>query len=104
MPDVPAGRNFNVGHGYVEADKGTGNFLHLWGSELWELNPDGAGSWSQISTAVPSALTPTGESAAGGQSSLICAIPPHNGLVNNLIMFIKQDASADAACFLYRRA
>lgn len=101
MPDVPSGRNFNVGIGYCVADRGTGNFLHLWGNELWELNPDGAGAWTQITTSVPSSLIPAGEN---GVSSIVCGIPAHNSMINNVIMFIKQDASADATCYLYRRA
>lgn len=47
MPDAP--RPVGIYHGMnLVSDHTSGNFLCLGFGQLWELNPDGAGTWKQL--------------------------------------------------------
>jgi hypothetical protein len=77
MPDVPSGKAVGVEGGLFVDEPATGNFLLLSAGELWELNPDGAGSWTwQTGT-----RTPPGDVGVPGTVGVTCSSIPDYGVV-----------------------
>jgi len=105
MPDVPAGKAVGIQRGLLTDDPATGNFLLLSAGQLWELNPDGAGTWTQQTGA---RVPPSGVGIPGPDptiTAVICTSIPDYGVVayitqpnqNNGTMFIYKHASNSAA-------
>lgn len=98
MPDVPAGKTVGVGvgsnAGKLVADPVSGNFLLLCSGELWELNPTGAGSWTQKTS--PPAGVGDPDSA---QWIAATSLPDHG-----CVAFIRQDTATSGAFWLYKNA
>ena len=90
MPDAPTGE-VGVEHGVLVEDPVTGNFLLLSGGALWELNPDGSGSWTQ-KTSPPGAV---GTLPDGGV--VASAIDDYG-----VVMFITQPSSTGGNIYLYK--
>lgn len=98
MPNTPAGAAVGVQGGTLVAEPQSGNFLLLSNAQLWELNPDGAGSWSL--QAGPRAPPPGLGSPGPGvvrDGIQACAIPEHG-----VVAFIKQTSGTGGAMYLYK--
>lgn len=97
LTDVPSGKGVGMQQGLLVADPVSGNFILLSAGQLWELNPTGAGTWTQLS----GARTPP--SGVGNPSSptavIACAIPEYG-----VIAYITQPAQTGGTFFLYKHA
>jgi hypothetical protein len=95
MPVVPSGVD-NVGAGEQMAkfvdDPASGNFLLIGNNQLWELNPDGAGAWTQKAT------PPAGVGDPMINQYLIPVSIPDYGVV----AFITQPGHSNGTFFLYK--
>ena len=99
MPAVPAGKGVGIQQGNLVCDPVTGNFLLLSAGQLWELNPSGAGLWTQQSGArtPPAAVGIPGPSNPQGVIS--CALPQHG-----VVAYITQSSYTGGTFFLYKHA
>jgi hypothetical protein len=98
LTNTPAGTAVGVQGGTLVLEPQSGNFLLLSNAELWELNPDGAGTWAaQVGTRAP----PSGLGSPGPgltrDGIQACAIPEYG-----VVAFIKQTSSTGGAFFLYK--
>jgi hypothetical protein len=93
MPTVPSGKSVGVQQGVFVDDPVTGNFLLLSAGQLWELNPDGAGTWTQ------KASPPNGVSIPSGTvlAPFATAIPDYG-----VVAFVSQPSSTGGTFFLYK--
>lgn len=105
LTDVPSSAaGVGVHKGILVDDPVTGNFLLLsrtsGGPALFELNPDGAGTWTlQTGTRVPPSSV--GSPGNTGPNNCVMGVPlPDHGVV----AFIRQSGSANGAFWLYRHA
>jgi hypothetical protein len=99
MPNVPAGKEIGVQHGNLNCDPVTGNFLLLSAGQLWELNPSGSGTWTQLSG---SRTPPSGVGVPGPsnpQGVLSTAIPEYG-----VVVYITQSSQTGGTMFLYKHA
>lgn len=98
MTQVPSGKTVGVAvgenAGRLVADPVTGNFLLLCAGELWELNPDGSGTWTQA-TSPPAGV---GDPDAAQWVTSV-ALPDHG-----CVAFIRQDNATNHAFWLYKHA
>ena len=100
MPDAPGDTQIGIHRGVLIEDPVSGNFLLLSKGYLYELNPDGAGTWRQQtgSRVPPSGV---GIPAESGPNKLVIGVPlPDHGVV----AFIRQTNSASSAFYLYKHA
>ncbi|MGE0764555.1 MAG: hypothetical protein AB7N80_14865 [Bdellovibrionales bacterium] len=99
MPNVPAGKGVGMQQGIICADPVTGNFILLSAGQLWELNPDGAGSWAQLNGGrqPPAGV---GSPGPGTPDGLICCPIPDYGV----IAYIKQTSMTGGTFYLYKHA
>ncbi len=99
MPNTPAGKAIGIQNGNIICDPSTGNFLLLSAGQLWELNPSGAGVWTQQtgSRTPPAALGIPGPGNPQGVVS--CALPEHG-----VIAYITQSSSTGGTFLLYKHA
>jgi hypothetical protein len=99
MPNVPAGKEVGIQHGNLNTDPVTGNFLLLSAGQLWELNPSGAGTWTQLtgSRTPPSGVGIPGPSNPQG---VISAAITEYGVV----AYITQSSPAGGTMFIYKHA
>lgn len=97
MPNVPAGKGVGMQQGLLVNEPVTGNFLLLSDGELWELNPSGAGSWTQQtgSRTPPSGV---GRPGPGSPVGVIASSISDYGVV----VFITQPGQNGATFFLYK--
>jgi hypothetical protein len=94
MPNVPAGKAVGIQNGLLVDEPVTGNFLLLSAGELWELNPSGAGTWTQQT----GTRTPPGGVGIPGQKFVITTSIPDYGVV----AFITQPSQTGATFYLYK--
>lgn len=97
---APTAIAVGIHKGLLTEDPVTGNFLILSRDRLYELNPDGAGTWTeQTGNRVPPQAvgTPAGE---GNRNSVIGVPLPDHGIT----AYIRQSNSGTAAFWLYKHA
>ena len=94
MPDVPDGKGVGIQQGLLVNDPVSGNFLLLSAGELWELDPNGSGSWTQLS-APPSGVGVPGP--VNPQAVIASSIPDYG-----VVAFITQPGHANGTFFLYK--
>jgi hypothetical protein len=94
MPDVPAGKAVGMQAGNLVNDPVTGNFLLLSAGELWELNPDGAGSWTRQTS------PPSGVGNPQVPDHVISSAISDYGVV----AYITQNTSTGGTFYLYKHA
>jgi hypothetical protein len=97
---APAAIDIGIHKGILVDDPVTGNFLVLSRGQLYELNPDSAGTWTQQTG---SRVPPAGvgvPSESGPDKFLIGTALPDHGVV----AFIRQSNSANSAFWLYKHA
>lgn len=94
MPNVPAGKSVGIQQGVFVDEPVTGNFLLLSAGELWELDPNGPGFWTQL------ASPPAGVSRLSGTvlAPIAVALPEHG-----VVAFISQPSSTGGTFYLYKR-
>jgi hypothetical protein len=100
MPNTPSGKEVGIQHGILTEDPVTGNFLLLSAGELWELDPDGTGTWTrQTGTrSPPDAVGIPGPSPT--LDGMICCSISDYGVV----AYIKQTSPNNSAFHLYKHA
>jgi hypothetical protein len=99
MPTVPSGKAVGIQRGLLAEEPVTGNFLLLSGGELWELNPNDAGTWTALtgSREPPSAVGVPGPPPI--QAVICCSIPEHG-----VVAYVTQPTQAGGSFFLYKHA
>jgi hypothetical protein len=100
LTNAPAEIEVGIHRGVLVEDPVTGNFLVLSKGHLYELNPDGTGTWTpQTGTRVPPASV--GIPAEGGAGKFVIGVPlPNHGAV----AFIRQTNAGSGAFWLYKHA
>jgi hypothetical protein len=93
MPPVPAGKGAGIQRGLLVAEPVTGNFLLISSGELWELNPDGAGTWTKLTS------PPTGVGNPAFPTAVIASSISDYGVV----ACITQRSRTGGTVFLYKR-
>lgn len=97
MPDCPGTATVGMQQGVICADPVTGNFILLSQGQLWELNPNGAGTWTQMTgTRVP----PAGVGNPSFPHGIFCASIADHGV----IAYITQTGSGGGTFFIYKHA
>jgi hypothetical protein len=98
LTDAPAGVVIGIQRGNLVNDPVSGNFLLLSAGQLWELDPSGAGTWTQqIGTRVP----PAGVGIPGPS-------PTIDGVISSaisdygVVAYIKQTSATGGTVFLYK--
>jgi hypothetical protein len=93
MPNVPSGKAVGIQQGVFVDDPVTGNFLLLSAGQLWELNPNGAGAWTQ------KASPPAGVNIPGATvlAPIAAAIPDYG-----VVAFISQPSATGGTFYLYK--
>lgn len=95
---APVGCEIGTQHGSLTEDPVTGNFLIMTGGNLYELNPDGSGTYTlQTGSRVPPALVNTFDTTPNSA----CIIPIDTYGVS---MVISADSGSSANVFLYKHA
>jgi len=99
LANLPSGKRVGAGtgQGKITADPVTGNFLLLSAGQLWELNPDGAGIWTQKAAPPAQVANPSNLDASG--IVIAVALPDHG-----VVAYISQRGSSGGTFFLYRNA
>jgi hypothetical protein len=97
MPSVPSGKSVGVHDGNFVSEPVTGNFLLLSARQLWELDPNGSGTWTQqTGTRVP----PSGVGDPGAPDGVIsCAIPDLG-----VVAYITQPGTSGGTFYIYKHA
>jgi hypothetical protein len=93
MTDVPAGKGVGIQRGLLVNEPVTGNFLLLSSGELWELNPDGAGTWTKL------ANPPSGVGDPNVPTAVITSSISDYGVV----AYITQPSQTGGTFYLYKR-
>ena len=92
MPSAPIGVGMQQGN-FVN-DPVTGNFILMGSGQLWELNPNGAGTWTLKSS------TPSGVGSPAAREGVIsCSISDYG-----VIAYITQASSSGGTFFVYKHA
>src|SRR5258708_1411188 len=92
MPNVPAGKGVGIQQGLLVDDPVTGNFLLLSAGQLWELNPSGSGTWTQL------ASPPSGVGDPQFPTAVITSSISDYGVV----AYITQPGQTGATFYLYK--
>jgi hypothetical protein len=96
MPDTPTGCTVGIQQGILCADPVTGNFVVLSQGNVWELNPDGAGSWAHL----PDRAPPAGVGNPAAPDGVTCTPIAAHGV----IAYITQTSQSGGTMFLYKHA
>jgi hypothetical protein len=93
---VPVGSH-EIGQGRFCEEPVSGNFLAYYNGQLWRLNPDSTGSWTQLANP-PSAITPgpNGSSAIQGKC-LMCPIHEYG-----VVVVVTQTSQTNGLMHLYK--
>jgi hypothetical protein len=97
MPNVPSGKAVGIQRGLLVDEPVSGNFLLLSAGELWELNPSGSGTWTQLT----GTRVPPSEVGIPGPSTIqavICSSIKDYGVV----AFITQPDQNGGSFYLYK--
>jgi hypothetical protein len=100
MPNVPSGKGVGMQNGLLVDEPVTGNFLLLSAGQLWELNPSGSGTWTQLTG---SRNPPSGVGIPGPGSNpqaVICSSIADYGV----IAFVTQPLQTGGTFYLYKHA
>ncbi len=97
MPSVPAGKEVGIQQGNLVCDPVTGNFLLLGSGQLWELNPSGAGTWTQ-QTGMRAPPSGVGDPTVP-EGVISCAIPDFG-----VVAYITQSQDRGGTFFIYKHA
>jgi hypothetical protein len=97
MPNVPSGKGVGMQQGNLVADPVTGNFLLLSAGQLWELNPTGAGTWTQLTG---SRTPPGGVGRPDAPAGVISTAIADHGV----IAYITQSSPSGGTFFIYKHA
>ena len=100
LTDAPSNASVGVHRGVFVDDPVTGNFLLLSKGNLFELNPDGSGTWTQQagSRVPPSGVGIPSES---GPNGFLFGTPLTD---HGVVAFVRQTSSGNGAFWLYRHA
>ena len=100
LTNAPNGILVGIHKGVLVEDPVSGNFLVLSGGNIFQLNPDGAGTWTlQTGSRVPP--SGVGIPAGAGSSKSVIGVPlPDHGV----IAFIRQTNAGNGAFWLYKHA
>ena len=91
------GKAVGIQRGNLAVDPVTGNFLLLSAGQLWQLDPSGAGTWTQQSgTRTP----PAGVGVPNKPDGVISTSIPEYGVV----AYITQTSTIGGTFFLYKHA
>jgi hypothetical protein len=93
MPDTPGVTGVGIQRGNLVSDPLTGNFLLLSSGQFWELNPDGAGTWTQL------ASPPAGVGDPAFPTAMISSAISDHGVV----AYITQPSQTGGTFYLYKR-
>jgi chitodextrinase len=93
MPNTPGVTEVGIQRGNLVNDPVSGNFLLLSSGQLWELNPDGAGTWTQL------ASPPAGVGDPGFPTAVISSSISDYGVV----AYITQPSQTGGTFYLYKR-
>jgi len=99
MPDAPAQLAIGIQGGLLVEEPVTGNFLLLSDGQLWELDPSGAGAWTQQTGGrqPPANVGIPGPNVIDGMFAT--AIPEYG-----VVVFVKQTSQTGGTFFVYRHA
>jgi hypothetical protein len=97
MPDTPPGKEVGIQHGLLVDEPVTGNFLLLSAGELWELDPDGAGTWTQQTGARAPPPGVGNPGPAHPQAMIVSSIPDYG-----VIAVITQPSHGGGTFYLYK--
>jgi len=97
MPNVPTGKGVGMQRGNLVADPVSGNFLLLSAGQLWELNPTGAGTWTQLSG---SRTPPAGVGRPDAPAGVISTAIADYGV----IAYITQSSPSGGTFYIYKHA
>jgi len=98
LTSAPVEVGVGIHTGVLVEDPVTGNFLVLSGGQIYELDPDGAGTWTrQTGTRVPP--EPVGVPSGGGARKAVIgvALPDHG-----VVAFIRQSNASNSSFWLYK--
>jgi hypothetical protein len=98
MPNVPAGKGVGVQQGLLVNEPVTGNFLVLSAGELWELNPNGSGTWAQQT----GTRTPPNGVGIPGPAPQDDAVIASSISDYGVVVFITQPNQNGATFFIYK--
>jgi hypothetical protein len=100
LTNAPADIMVGIHSGVLIEDPVTGNFLVLSQGHLYELNPDGAGTWTrQTGSRIPP--SGVGIPSGSGPEMLVIGVPlPDHGVV----AFVRQTNSGRGSFWLYKHA
>jgi hypothetical protein len=99
MPDTPGGTAVGIQAGNLVDDPVTGNFLLVSNGQLWELDPRGAGKWTQRPSP-PAGVGNPGPSSYGALDGVIsCSIDEYG-----VVAYVKQTSKSGGTFFLYKNA
>jgi hypothetical protein len=96
MPDAPGSALVGIYRGGLACDPVSGNFLLLSGGNLYELNPSGSGTWTQLggSRIPPSAVN----DPAASENMVMCELPEH-GVIAVISM-----TTSNGTMYIYKHA
>jgi len=97
LTDVPSGKRVGIQEGNLVVDPVTGKFLLLSASQLWELDPRGAGTWTQQTG---SRNPPAGVGSPDVPDGIMSCALARFGVV----AYIKQSTASGGTFFLYKHA
>jgi hypothetical protein len=99
MPNVPSGKGVGMQQGILVDDPVSGNFLLLSAGQLWELNPTGSGSWTQLTG---SRVPPSGVGVPGPSNPQ--AVIASSISTYGVIAYITQPHQSGGTMYVYKHA